>query len=151
MMRPRSSWLAISRSYHLRRTMLRSLTVLLRQAGQAALAAAMAASACWGPRLATSASVAPVLGSCTSKRAGPLTHSPLISASVLSRLGSLSRPRGAVFMSMAGLQFALEEGACAFFQRFNMCEKARPSRILLTRGTTLHVVSRGPRSDFVRL
>src|SRR3990167_3573945 len=48
MMRPRSSWLAIKRSNHLRRMMLRSLPVLLRQAGQAALAAAMAASASSG-------------------------------------------------------------------------------------------------------
>ncbi|EWS62411.1 hypothetical protein Y695_04361 [Hydrogenophaga sp. T4] len=100
MMRPRSSWLAMSRSYHLRRMMLRSLAVLPFQPAQAALAAAMAFSASAGPRLATSASFWPVAGSSTSKRLLPFTHSPLISASVFSRVGSFSRARGEVFMSM---------------------------------------------------
>ena len=68
MMRPKSSMLAISKSYHLRSNMLRSLLVLLRQAGKAALAAAMAASASGAPKLATSANLAPVEGSLTSKR-----------------------------------------------------------------------------------
>jgi len=84
----------MSRSYHLRSRMLRSFAVLAFQAGQAALAAAMAASASAGPRLATSASLAPVAGSCTSKRLVPATHCPLMSASVLSRVGSLSWARG---------------------------------------------------------
>ena len=70
--------------------MLRSLAVLLRQAGQAALAAAMAVSASAAPRLATSARWAPVAGSVTAKRLGPLTHWPLTRASVLSRVGSVS-------------------------------------------------------------
>src|SRR5687767_10368530 len=82
---------------------LRSLPVLLRQAGQAAFAAAMAASASLGPRLATSASLVPLLGSCTSKRAAPLSHWPLMRASVLSRLASLSSASGEVFMSIGGV------------------------------------------------
>ena len=85
------------------------LTVLLRQAGHAALAAAMAASASAGPRLATSASLAPVAGSVTSKRLLPASHCPLMRASVFSRLGSLSRARGEVFMSMVGL-LAISQG-----------------------------------------
>src|SRR5574343_1256625 len=104
MMRPRSSWLAISRSNHLRKMVLRSLAVLLRQAGQAALAAAIACSVSRGPRLATSTRCWPVAGSCTAKRLAPLTHWPLISASVLSRLGSFSWARVEVFMSMGCLQ-----------------------------------------------
>src|SRR3989338_10766815 len=94
MMRPRASWFAMSMSYHLRRMMERSLAVLERHAGQAALAAVMAAWASWGPRLATSARSWPVAGSCTAKRLAPVTHWPSTRASVLSRLGSLSWARG---------------------------------------------------------
>ena len=94
MMRAMSSWLAIKRSNHLRKMMLRSLAVLAFHAGQAALAAAIAAAASAGPRLATSASLIPVAGSKTSKRVVPLTHCPLMSASVLSRVGSLSWESG---------------------------------------------------------
>ena len=43
MMMARSSWFAIIRSYHLRRTWARSLAVLARQAGKARFAASMAA------------------------------------------------------------------------------------------------------------
>src|SRR3990167_2825901 len=98
----------MSRSNHLRRMMLRSLAVLVFQAGQAALAAAMAASASFGPRLATSASLRPVAGSFTSKRLLPATHWPLIRPSVLSRLGSLGWARGDVFISMG---WSLRKGA----------------------------------------
>ena len=85
---------------HLSRIAPRSLAVLSRQAGHAALAAAIAASASAAPTLATSTSLAPVAGSSTSKRVSPATHSPLISASVLSRLRSASAASGEVFMSM---------------------------------------------------
>ena len=100
MMRPRSSTLAMRRSYHLRSKTLRSLLVLPRQAGRAALAAEMACSASAAPKLATSASFAPVAGSWMSKRLLPLTHWPLIKASVLRSEGSLSKAKGEVFMSM---------------------------------------------------
>ena len=46
------------------------------------------------------ANLAPVAGSFTSKRLLPLTHWPFTKASVLSRVGSLSRAKGEVFMSM---------------------------------------------------
>ena len=49
---------------------------------------------------ATSANFAPVAGSWMSNRVLPLTHWPLIKASVLRSEGSLSRAKGDVFMSM---------------------------------------------------
>ena len=113
MMRPKSSTLAISRSYHLRSKMLRSLLVLPRQAGRAALAAAMAASASLAPKLATSASLMPVAGSLTSNRLLPLTHWPLTKASVFRREGSFNRASGEVFMSM-GVSSENSVGICCF-------------------------------------
>jgi hypothetical protein len=107
MMRARSSACWISSANHFIRMAWRSLAVLARQAGQAAPAARIAASACAAPRLATCASVIPVAGSDTAKRASPAIHSPSISASVLSNAASFSVESGEVFMSMGssvGLQ-----------------------------------------------
>jgi hypothetical protein len=100
MMRARSSALSTIRSNHFISTADRSFAVLLRQAGHAVLAVEMACSVSDAPRLATSASFRPVAGSVTSKREEPLTQMPLMRASVASRLASLSRLRGEVFMSM---------------------------------------------------
>ena len=103
MMRARSSACWCSRPNHFIITAARSLAVLARHSGQARSAAAMAASVSAAPSNATSASFRPVAGSCTSKRALPATHSPPISASVFSSVGSFSVARGEVDMSIAGL------------------------------------------------
>jgi hypothetical protein len=43
------------------------------------------------------------------------------------------------------MRASLKKVADNFFQSFIMCEKARQSRVLLTRGTALHAISRGSR------
>ena len=94
MIRARSSACWWIRWYHFIRMAPRSLAVLLRQAGQARLAAASAAWVSVAPRLATCASTAPVAGSVTANWLLPDTHSPLISAADFSRLGSASEASG---------------------------------------------------------
>ena len=99
-MRARSSACWCSSANHFMRMPARSLAVLLRQAGQAALAACTARRAASAPWFATSASFWPVAGSLTAKRSVALVHSPSISESVLSSVASASDASGEVFMSM---------------------------------------------------
>src|ERR1700751_3960739 len=102
-MRARSSALATISENHFISTAWRSLAVFARQAGQAFSAAGIASSVSGVPRLGTSASLRPVAGAGTAEAEGPDTHSPLISASRLSRAGSLSVAMGEFFMSMEKL------------------------------------------------
>src|SRR3989344_3379776 len=76
----------------------RALAGSLAQAGQARLAAAIAASVSVPPRLATWASRAPVAGSVTSKTWPLPFHWPSMRAWVLSSVGSWSLDRGDVGM-----------------------------------------------------
>ncbi|EWH01746.1 hypothetical protein Q427_12370 [Halomonas sp. BC04] len=76
--RASASWLAMMASNQARSRAARCLAVFLRQAGQAASAAATASLAASASRSATWASTAPVAGLVTAKRLGPSRHCPAI-------------------------------------------------------------------------